>query len=158
MKKVQYILILVSCNLFTSSTSSVRTLSKLEDNLRSKPEMNNYLLPKDVKPISYDLYLHPNLVTETFSGKITIETELLANKSEIRLHNNGLTIHNVQIDGNEGKHNTDATYELLQITSSDSAPIEAGKRKLVIEFSGDMKNRYVGLYSSKYLNENGTHT
>lgn len=122
------------------------------------PNMDKYTLPKDVKPISYDLYLYPNLKTELFSGKVIVDVLLQNNRKDILMHNNGLKIQKVELDGDIGKHETDPKYELLQITLPNSKEIQAGKRQLIIEFNGDMKNRLVGLYSSKYKNNKGTNT
>lgn len=153
---LRFILFLVSYSTITPTATDTKTATLLP-NIPSKkaPSMDKYILPKDVKPVSYDLHLQPNLKTETFTGKINIVTELLKTKSEILMHNNGLTIHNVQIDGNKCEHETDKTYELLQIKLPNSEVIQNGLRRLSIEFSGNLKDRLVGFYSSKYTNETG---
>lgn len=120
--------------------------------------MDKYLLPKDVKPISYDLYLFPNLATETFIGRVLVEVELSTDRKDIILHNHGLKINTVKIDGTIGEYTLDEKYQLLQINLPNSETIKTGKRKVTVEFSGDLKNRLVGFYSSRYTTADGAKT
>lgn len=115
-------------------------------------------LPEGIKPIAYDLFLYPNLKTETFLGKVIIDVDIKDDHKSIILHNNGLNIKKALIDDLDAVHKTDGKYEILQISLPNFDNLGTGKRKITIEFDGDLKNRYVGFYSSKYSNEKGTKT
>ncbi|KAK4883356.1 hypothetical protein RN001_006675 [Aquatica leii] len=46
----------------------------------------DYQLPKNVKPIRYNLTMIPNFITDTFSGTVSIEIKALENSNHITLH------------------------------------------------------------------------
>lgn len=139
------------CNVHTQANS-------INYNRDQDLKMEHYRLPEGIKPIAYDLYLYPNLKTETFSGEVTIDVELKDDHKSIMMHNNGLTIKKTLIDNVDAVHSIDSKYETLQINLPKFDTLSMGKKRITIEFDGDLKNRYVGFYSSKYLNERGTKT
>ncbi|KAF2886055.1 hypothetical protein ILUMI_20118 [Ignelater luminosus] len=118
-------------------------------------DMENYKLPKTVIPKAYDLTLYPNLTDGLFKGEVIASVTVQEDVKEIKIHNNGLNITKVDIDGTEAKAEIIKKYELLVITLSDGATIKKGERNITIHYDGDMKNRIVGLYTSSYTNDNG---
>lgn len=119
-------------------------------------DMTKYRLPSTAKPSVYDLYLYPDLQTGDFSGKIIIDLEVLEATNAIVLHSNLLTIDSVSYgDGNAATATLDADYELLEIRRADGLQFSPGQENVTIEFSGDMKNRIVGLYTSSYTDDRG---
>lgn len=142
-----------------SELSNERLVTTVSTNMptlatTTKPvDMEKYILPNNVIPESYDLYLYPNLATGLFKGTVTVSVKLSEDRNDLKIHNNGLNINSVLIDGVVCDYETDLKYELLVIRLSDSKKIASGTRLVKIEYSGDMKNRIVGFYSSSYTNE-----
>ena len=118
------------------------------------PTMEEWRLPANVIPESYDLILIPDLDTGLFSGTVTITVKVENNGNDIRLHSNKLEIDSVVVDGIDTTHSLDTQHELIIINKMVS--LETSKtHEIVIKFNGDMTNRIVGLYQSTYTNEDG---
>ncbi|XP_023019130.2 aminopeptidase A isoform X4 [Leptinotarsa decemlineata] len=117
--------------------------------------MSKYRLPTAVRPLVYDLFLYPNLTTGLFTGKVKVDVQVLSNTDRIILNSNSLTINKVQIDSVVGSYCLDPTHELLTISKADEAGFKIGNATIEIDFSGDMKNRIVGLYTSSYKSASG---
>lgn len=115
--------------------------------------MEDYKLPKTVIPKAYDLTLYPNLTDGLFKGKVIASVTVKEDVKEIKIHNNGLNITQVDIDGVSAKTEMIKKYELLVITLSNGGTIEKGEKDITIHYDGDMKNRIVGLYTSSYTNK-----
>ncbi|XP_023019107.2 aminopeptidase A isoform X1 [Leptinotarsa decemlineata] len=118
-------------------------------------KMSKYRLPTAVRPLVYDLFLYPNLTTGLFTGKVKVDVQVLSNTDRIILNSNSLTINKVQIDSVVGSYCLDPTHELLTISKADEAGFKIGNATIEIDFSGDMKNRIVGLYTSSYKSASG---
>lgn len=120
----------------------------------------SYRLPEQVKPILYDLFLHPKLKEGTFSGKVTILIDVVEDRNTIALHQKGLNI----TSGTLITHGLEQDYE---ITISIGPPtkydifaisteniIKPGLYQLSLEFDGklnrDDQKDLIGFYSSKY--------
>lgn len=127
----------------TSSTSLVRNMSSL------------YRLPNYITPISYDVFLYPNLETGLYKGTVKALVSVWKWTSDIKFHNNGLNVSSVAIDGELAKWSSDKKHELVIAAKKDGSKIEVGEVSLVVEYSGDMRNRIVGLYQSTYTDANG---
>lgn len=61
----------------------------------------------------------------------------------------------MQVGTEKGVACLDKAYELLTIKKLDGSRFAPGNTSVEIEFSGDMKNRMVGLYTSSYRGKNG---
>lgn len=126
----------------------------------SKPD-ESFRLPKDVIPIHYDLYLHPKLEEGTFYGKETILINVLEKKRTIALHQKDLNITVVKLTtyGLEEDFEINITsvsnptkYEIFVITIEQE--IQPGLYNLSLSFSGSLKNKIVGFYTSQYQYKN----
>lgn len=62
----------------------------------------DYRLHKHIRPIEYDLLLHPNLETGQFKGIVKIALNISAPANEIRLHSHKLTITSIAVVGDSG--------------------------------------------------------
>lgn len=133
----------------SSSTTETTTEAPQDE------DMSKYKLSGSVRPISYDLYLYPDLTTANFTGKVNIVVNIVEEVESITLHSNKLTISSASIDSEEATFDTDDTYELLNIYAANKARISAGNKTLTIEFGSTMKDKIVGLYQSTYTNEDG---
>ncbi|XP_030370374.1 uncharacterized protein LOC115620994 [Scaptodrosophila lebanonensis] len=121
----------------------------------------DYRLPDTLTPINYDLYLHPNIETENFSGEETITIAVNKSTDKIILHSLNLEILDISAtytdDGNnipiKGK-SLDSVREFLIIELTEDL-IPDRNIKLVLSFEGSMGGKIVGLYSSSYLKADG---
>ena len=57
-------------------------------------------LSEHVKPILYDLLLHPDLVTGDFSGNVKIDLAIASRISDFALHSNLLNVSSVKLSLN----------------------------------------------------------
>lgn len=89
------------------------------------------------------------------SGKVNIDINVAADTDRVIVHSKDLSIDSVKINNENGIFEIDEQYELLTVKKSDNSNIQLGKANVEIEFSGDMKNRIVGLYTSSYKSANG---
>ncbi|XP_070546050.1 leucyl-cystinyl aminopeptidase-like [Ptychodera flava] len=53
-------------------------------------------LPKDVVPETYDLFMHPNLTTQQFSGRVVINVRIAKPTSAIILHMQRISLSDIQ--------------------------------------------------------------
>ncbi|XP_049821502.1 aminopeptidase A isoform X3 [Aethina tumida] len=129
--------------------------SDLDEAKGDSSTMSKYRLASTAKPSLYDLYLKPDLTSGLFSGEVSITVTLSGSPKEIVLHSSLLTINKVEVNGYAAKHVLDATYETLTITDPNDREFTNGENVVYIEFSGDMKKRIVGLYTSNYTSASG---
>lgn len=121
------------------------------------PNNESFRLPKEVKPIHYDLFLHPNLQKKTFSGKVTILIDVLDDRRSIALHQKDLNITSVELKtyGLEEDYEIEISsisnpskYEIFVISTKNE--FKSGLYNLNLEFNGSLKDKIVGFYSSIY--------
>lgn len=117
----------------------------------------SFRLPKEVKPVHYDLFLYPDLDSGTFSGKVTILLNVLDKRRTVVLHQKNFTITSVSLKS----HGLAENYE-LNISSTNESPenemfivsteneFDPGLYDLRLEFNGSLLNKIVGFYSSRY--------
>ncbi|XP_036146513.1 glutamyl aminopeptidase-like isoform X2 [Monomorium pharaonis] len=122
-----------------------------------------FRLPKEVVPIHYDLYLHPKLQEGTFTGKATILIDVRDNRRFIALHQKDLNITSAKLETYGLNENQEITissiskptkYETFVISTEND--INPGKYNLNLEFDGNLKDKIVGFYSSKYKDKKNT--
>lgn len=121
-----------------------------------------YRLPKDVKPLHYDVYLHPSLEQGTYQGKVTILIDVLHTRKYIVLHQKDLKINSTKLK----TYHREEDYEIQllpirnnpefeMVTIAAVNDITSGLYELILEFQGALEpNKIVGFYSSKYKDEN----
>ncbi|XP_012276537.1 glutamyl aminopeptidase [Orussus abietinus] len=130
---------------------------------REPPADLTFRLPQEVKPVHYDLYLHPDLEKGTFQGKVTISIDVVDKRSYIALHQKDLNITSTKLTTIDREINYDipikTTYNIEKLevfviaTEND---ITDGLYKLSLEFDGALQpNKIVGFYSSSYKDEDG---
>ncbi|KAK5650644.1 hypothetical protein RI129_001673 [Pyrocoelia pectoralis] len=132
----------VHSNGITTIASTIASISTTEQVSTVAPDLSGYRLPPHIIPESYDLTLYPNLNDGTFKG--------------VRVHSKGLSINSVHIDGDASSFEENEQFEVLILTKSNKAVILNGVIEIKIEYSGDMKDRIVGLYTSSYTRKDGT--
>lgn len=117
----------------------------------------DFRLPKEVVPIHYDLYFHPNLEKGTFFGKATILIEIQDNRRTIALHQKDLNITSVKLttyrldedyEINISSISKPTKYEIFVISTENE--IKSGLYNLSLEFDGSLLDKISGFYRSKY--------
>ncbi|XP_032666261.1 glutamyl aminopeptidase isoform X1 [Odontomachus brunneus] len=117
----------------------------------------SFRLPKEVKPVHYDLFLHPNLQQGTFSGNVTILLDVLDRRRTIALHQKGLNIQSANLTTYDREENFEielssiskpTKYEIFVISAKDE--FSSGLYNLNLKFDGSLQDKIVGFYSSKY--------
>lgn len=141
----------------TSVTSTTEQSSTTETTTEPPQEedMSKYRLSGKVLPLSYDLYLYPDLAAGSFTGKVNIVVNVTEEVEAITLHSNKLTISSASIDNVEGSFEVDDAYELLNVYASNKSRIGTGSKNVTIEFGATLKDKIVGFYQSTYTNEDG---
>uniref|UniRef100_A0A7M4E987 Aminopeptidase n=1 Tax=Crocodylus porosus TaxID=8502 RepID=A0A7M4E987_CROPO len=119
-------------------------------------------LPKHVTPVHYDLIIHPNLTTLTFTGFAKIEVTVNQQTTSVILHSKHLQITRATIQG--GKGNSYAETEVMvwehppfeQIALLAPEPLQVGQNYTVhIEYSANLSESFHGFYKSSYRTQEG---
>lgn len=122
----------------------------------SEPDIS-FRLPKEIKPVHYDLFLHPNLQEGAFSGKVNILLDVLDTRRTIALHQKGLNIQSANLTTYDREENFEikissiskpTKYEIFVISTENE--FNPGLYNLNLEFDGSLHDKIVGFYSSKY--------
>lgn len=126
-------------------------------NTESVPDLS-FRLPKEVKPLHYDVYLHPDLEKGTFQGKVTILIDVLDRRSYIALHQKDLNITSTALNTYDREENFEfelldliqiPKYEMFVVPTKNE--LHTGLYNLSFEFNGALQpDKIVGFYSSKY--------
>ncbi|XP_025023613.1 endoplasmic reticulum aminopeptidase 1, partial [Python bivittatus] len=118
---------------------------------------NKIRLPKHVVPIHYDLLIHPNLTTLSFTGLSKIEILITQQTSSVILHSKYLhitktTIHkaNDSVDTAKGMMVLEhPTFEQIALVSTE--PLQVGHSYIIsIEYSANLSDSFHGFYKSTY--------
>ncbi|KAG2466834.1 LCAP aminopeptidase, partial [Polypterus senegalus] len=137
---------------------SVEPLYPISTNGKIFP-WTNIRLPRNVIPVHYDISLHPDLITMTFNGSVTIKMKIIEETRNIILHSSGLSL-NVKSSMVEGTHRK--ISEMLEYKPWDQIALvfpedlQKGQTCIVeIEFSANLSDTYSGFYKSSYKNKDG---
>ncbi|KAG3266325.1 endoplasmic reticulum aminopeptidase 1 [Ictidomys tridecemlineatus] len=124
---------------------------------------NKMRLPEHVIPVHYDLMIHANLSTLTFSGSTEIEITASQPTSTIILHSHRLQISKATL--RKGAASERASEELLrvleyppheQIALLAPEPLLTGLPYTVtIDFAGNLSESFHGFYKSTYRTKEG---
>jgi puromycin-sensitive aminopeptidase len=106
-------------------------------------------LPKYINPIEYDLTLHPDINSYTFTGEETIVIDLEKPVRVLNIHAAELEILSAEYnDSTTGKVTYDESTETASIKFSKLLP--KGRGKLALKFNGILNDKMRGFYRSKY--------
>ncbi|XP_048359352.1 endoplasmic reticulum aminopeptidase 1 [Sphaerodactylus townsendi] len=134
-----------------------------ETSYSSKPfPWNKMRLPKHVVPVHYDLLIHPNLTTLTFTGFAKIEITVIQQTSSIILHSKYLHISKATIQGDMGGIHAEQGVTVSeyppfeQIALLTEEPLQVGNTYfIIIEYSANLSDNFHGFYKSTYRTPEG---
>uniref|UniRef100_A0A182P2X3 glutamyl aminopeptidase n=1 Tax=Anopheles epiroticus TaxID=199890 RepID=A0A182P2X3_9DIPT len=153
-----------------SPTSTVGPIGRMNRVFKMGTQVVDKLgfrLPRHIRPVHYELWLHPDLQRETFSGRVGIELNVSEATNFIVLHSKKLTITDTvlrvlgnrpveDVEREEQNVNISRTYELPEHeywVIETQTEIGAGTYRLSMQFNGSLADRIIGFYSSKYLDK-----
>jgi puromycin-sensitive aminopeptidase len=117
-------------------------------------------LPEIAKPISYDIYLKPDLNTFKCNGNETIVVDVTTSTDFLKLHSSEIDINSVHLklaDGNELKGVTfEVDRKWMVLTIKLSQKIEPQKVSLSIDFEATLNDKMRGFYRSVYKGSDGS--
>ncbi|XP_067653450.1 uncharacterized protein [Haliotis asinina] len=146
-------------------------LGYYKDHNQKEPSTSeDIFLPKDVKPISYDLEMKPNMyegdpASFTFEGSVTIHIRCLQPTRDVTLHINKLNITSGSIEvGPESGGVGAVTYvshEENQVSQFLTIHVNEDLKKdslyyLKMNFTGPLRDDLAGFYLSSYKTGNTT--
>ena len=120
----------------------------------------NIRLPNHVRPLSYDIYIHPNLTTFKFTGKVKVLLQCYQPTKKIILHLRDLHVGEIQLTDSKQKrfrivrrmqHKENQQYLI-------ATDVELRKKEtysLNMEFNGVLSNNMEGFYRSSYRTKSG---
>jgi aminopeptidase N len=118
-------------------------------------------LPRDVRPVHYDIALVPDAAALTFTGQVAIGVEVLAPTREITLHAADLRITRAGMTGTvedeagagEPEVRMDAAAQTATLRFPREVPV--GRFQLVIEYEGRIARQANGLFALDYATPAG---
>lgn len=132
--------------------------SKLVENL-------TFRLPAQIRPTSYNLFLHPNLETKMFSGNVKIDFNVSEPVSFVALHSKFLNVTTNKLiknleNGAEGiPIKSSFEYEKFEyFIVEPEAKLEAGNYTIDLDFKGSLDHKIVGFYGSSYFDKTKNQT
>ncbi|TWI01094.1 aminopeptidase N [Luteimonas cucumeris] len=117
-------------------------------------------LPRDVRPVHYDVAVVPHADKLSFDGKATITVDVLAPTPSITLNAVGMEFASAQLKPVAGT----ATYPAPQVKLDEKAqtatfvfaqPLPAGQYQLTLDYTGKIGTQANGLFAIDYENKAG---
>uniref|UniRef100_A0A4W3JHP5 Aminopeptidase n=1 Tax=Callorhinchus milii TaxID=7868 RepID=A0A4W3JHP5_CALMI len=124
---------------------------------------NKMRLPNRIIPLHYDLLIHPNLTTLSFTGVAKIEVSVKQDTNSIVLHSKYLEITSATIaltqDGiaqHEKAMNVLEFPPYEQIALQSIEPLGAGEKYIInINYAANLSDGFYGFYKSSYKTQDG---
>lgn len=136
-----------------SVTDFIRTLT-LVSGMNTEWE-KNILIPEYVKPVDYDIFIHPNLNDGTFSGTVSIGVNITKPWSYIPVHIKNLKVIKSSLVFNDGSAVAVETSHCVKNQFWVLIPKEEvsvlGLYTINLTFEGTLTGKNVGLYRSVYI-------
>ena len=123
------------------------------------PKTNAVILPDDVRPHEYDLTLTPDFDDFTFTGRETVQIDVLEPTKAVVLNAVELTIQSARLTLEDGSvrtpRSTDLDEEAETVSFDFGGVVPQGSAQLEIEFTGELNDRLRGFYRSQYTAQDG---
>ena len=135
-------------------------IESVPDSLKSKmsstPSLSDrVLLPSNVKPVSYDITLSPDLVNFTFDGICSIDIIVSSVTNTITMHAKDLDIQTVRIGDAQGVITYDEKLSRCVFTFEKELKLGPSIAPLIINYKGNLNSDMAGFYRSKYKDHCG---
>lgn len=115
-------------------------------------------LPGTVKPVHYDLLIHPNLTFLNFTGSVQIQLEILQDTKHILLHSKNLHISKAVVLQSGDAHllhvHESEPFEQIALSAQNFTFIK-GVHVIQLDFSADLSNSFHGFYKGSYTTQSG---
>ncbi|KAG9262956.1 endoplasmic reticulum aminopeptidase 1 [Astyanax mexicanus] len=115
-------------------------------------------LPDSVKPLHYDLLIHPNLTSLSFSGAVQIQLDVLQETRHIFLHSKSLEISRALLLGSRYQHllqvQESEAFEQIAL-SYENFTFSTGLYVIRLEFSANLSESFHGFYKGTYRTSSG---
>ncbi len=123
------------------------------------PAANPHRLPRNARPVRYDLTMSPDLGRRDFVGEVAITLDIAEPTAELVCNALDLDVTKAWVVAADGTRNTaavalDATSERATFVCERTIP--AGRATLHVQFHGALNDKLVGFYASTYVAEDGT--
>jgi len=119
------------------------------------------LLPTNVRPTHYKVFLFPDLEKFTFEGEVDIDLNINEDSTVITANAYDMTVHSAILTDvasmekqDATKIDIDATAQTVKFTFANAVK-KGSKAKLSIKFTGNLNNEMNGFYRSEYTDNNG---
>ncbi|XP_067289640.1 endoplasmic reticulum aminopeptidase 1 isoform X2 [Pseudorasbora parva] len=115
-------------------------------------------LPETVKPQHYELLIHPNLTSLTFTGVVQILIKVEQDTRAIILHSKNLQISKAQLL--ESRHHHDLQISEFEANEqialfADGFTFEKGNHLVHLEFYANLSDSFHGFYKGRYTTNSG---
>ena len=117
-------------------------------------------LPQVLKPLTYEIRLHPDLKTFKFDGSVSIVVEALGNTNRVVFHQKGLSfsksdvlISEVNSGQNMGVHDMRFDLDDEQVILKTNRLLRKGHEYAIniTKFTGNLNEKLEGFYKSSYI-------
>jgi hypothetical protein len=124
-----------------------------------------FRLPSAIRPLAYNLFLHPNLETKAFSGNVKIDFNVSEPVPYVVLHSKFLNVTTNKLirnleNGAEGIGiKSSFEYEKFEyFVVEPEADLPAGSYTIDLDFTGRLDGKIVGFYGSSYFDKTKNQT
>lgn len=114
--------------------------------------LSNGRLTKSIYPISYGIFLIPNVDKLRFDGVVDINIQFDEEVNIFAIHSHDFIMRSITLDNNKLKYKFDKDNDLLILKSETN--ISIGEHKLRIMYNGQIHTDMKGFYRSKYISDN----
>lgn len=116
-------------------------------------------LPKVLRPLSYEIWLQPNLSTFNFNGSVRIKVKCEEPTNRIVFHQKGLTLQKPSISAGNNvveleDMRMDKKHEQVILKTTDTLQLNK-EYEVTISFHGKLNDKLEGFYKSSYKTKEG---
>lgn len=120
----------------------------------------NIRLPNNVRPLSYDIYIHPNLTTFKFYGRVKIALRCYRPTKNIILHLRDLSVGDIKLTDSKQNHlkiarTVQHKKNQQYLIATDKELREKETYAIYLENNGTLSNNLEGFYKSSYKTKSG---